>query len=190
METYNNNQNIDTREFNEDELINEEVEIQETVNYWKEQFDSIYLSEIGDEAFIFRLLSMEEYRELKDIADNKYHLEELVCQATVLDPVVPWSEDIYAGFASTLSLEILTRSYILSSDDEPIDVVQMIEAGGQALNESLEKQMPLVINHCFKEYTLKELKYMPLPNQIELFIQAQWVLENLMGQSLSFNTEE
>ena len=52
------------------------------------------------------------------------------------------------------------------------------------------KQIPLIIKHCFPEYTLDELELTPLPKQIELFSKAKWMLENLELVKLEFEEED
>lgn len=170
--------------------MSEEYSAEEIIQSWKDYYGEIHVAEINEETFIFRLLPKIEYQELKDVAEDNIELEEMVCTACVLEPIVDWTSDIYAGYTSSLAVEILEQSYIIQNKNNPIILEDIMESSFTKVANSLDTQMVLVIKHCFPEYSLEEIERMPMPRHFELFAKGRWMLEHLEGNPLDLKKEE
>ena len=165
----------------------EAEEAQLIIEQWKEIYGEVFVADIDSEYFIYRLISFEEYNALQEITDNRYDLEDLVVQSCVLDPETDWSDEIFAGYTSTLAELILKQSLVIV--EEGTDVKKLIEDKTKEVSNSFFEQLPLIIKHSFPEFTYKEIKQMPLSEQIEWYVRATWMLRNLEGMELSYNQE-
>lgn len=165
----------------------EAEEAQLIIEQWKEIYGEVFVADIDSEYFIYRLISLEEYNALQEITDNRYDLEDLVVQSCVLDPETDWTDEIFAGYTSTLAELILKQSLVIV--EEGTDVKKLIEDKTKEVSNSFFEQLPLIIKHSFPEFTYKEIKQMPLSEQIEWYVRATWMLRNLEGMELSYNQE-
>ena len=82
------------------------------LNQWREEYGEIYLSDIGDDTFIWRLLTRAEFKEVANKQAGPYEREEQYC---ALCTIWPENYDFMsglgkAGVPSILAEEILTKS--------------------------------------------------------------------------------
>lgn len=82
------------------------------LNEWREEFGEIYLSDIGDDTFIWRLLTRSEFKDVANKQAGPYEREEQYCALCTI-----WPEEYdflsglgKAGIPSILAEEILTKS--------------------------------------------------------------------------------
>lgn len=171
----------------EEEFTPEEVE--ETLTFWRETYGDVFIFQLKEDYLTCRLITTREYDTLFTQYEDKFDLEEAICQLCVLDPIVDWQDDIYAGYATSLARAILEKSMIILDPDQPYDLLSLINKKYDDISESLNEQMPLVIKHCFDEFTLLDIYAMPMPQQIELFVRAKWMLKNLESINLDYEEE-
>lgn len=171
----------------EEEFTPEEVE--ETLTFWRETYGDVFIFQLKEDYLTCRLITTREYDTLFTQYEDKFDLEEAICQLCVLDPLVDWQDDIYAGYATSLARAILEKSMIILDPDQPYDLLSLINKKYDDVSESLNEQMPLVIKHCFNEFTLLDIYAMPMPQQIELFVRAKWMLKNLESINLDYEDE-
>lgn len=186
-------------EFEQEELIEEleleeeeeftPEEVEETLTFWRETYGDVFIFQLKEDYLTCRLITTREYDTLFTQYEDKFDLEEAICQLCVLDPIVDWQEDIYAGYATSLARAILEKSMIILDPDQPYDLLSLINKKYDDVSESLNEQMPLVIKHCFNEFTLLDIYAMPMPQQIELFVRAKWMLKNLESINLDYEDE-
>lgn len=186
-------------EFEQEELIEEleleeeeeftPEEVEETLTFWRETYGDVFIFQLKEDYLTCRLITTREYDTLFTQYEDKFDLEEAICQLCVLDPLVDWQDDIYAGYATSLARAILEKSMIILDPDQPYDLLSLINKKYDDVSESLNEQMPLVIKHCFNEFTLLDIYAMPMPQQIELFVRAKWMLKNLESINLDYEDE-
>lgn len=184
-------------EFEQEELIEEleleeeftPEEVEETLTFWRETYGDVFIFQLKEDYLTCRLITTREYDTLFNQYEDKFDLEEAICQLCVLDPIVDWQDDIYAGYATSLARAILEKSMIILDPDQPYDLLSLINKKYDDISESLNEQMPLVIKHCFDEFTLLDIYAMPMPQQIELFVRAKWMLKNLESINLDYEEE-
>ena len=184
-------------EFEQEELIEEleleeeftPEEVEETLTFWRETYGDVFIFQLKEDYLTCRLITTREYDTLFTQYEDKFDLEEAICQLCVLDPIVDWQDDIYAGYATSLARAILEKSMIILDPDQPYDLLSLINKKYDDISESLNEQMPLVIKHCFDEFTLLDIYAMPMPQQIELFVRAKWMLKNLESINLDYEDE-
>lgn len=186
-------------EFEQEELIEEleleeeeeftPEEVEETLTFWRETYGDVFIFQLKEDYLTCRLITTREYDTLFNQYEDKFDLEEAICQLCVLDPIIDWQDDIYAGYATSLARAILEKSMIILDPDQPYDLLSLINKKYDDISESLNEQMPLVIKHCFDEFTLLDIYAMPMPQQIELFVRAKWMLKNLESINLDYEDE-
>lgn len=186
-------------EFEQEELIEEleleeeeeftPEEVEETLTFWRETYGDVFIFQLKEDYLTCRLITTREYDTLFNQYEDKFDLEEAICQLCVLDPIIDWQDDIYAGYATSLARAILEKSMIILDPDQPYDLLSLINKKYDDVSESLNEQMPLVIKHCFNEFTLLDIYAMPMPQQIELFVRAKWMLKNLESINLDYEDE-
>lgn len=186
-------------EFEQEELIEEleleeeeeftPEEVEETLTFWRETYGDVFIFQLKEDYLTCRLITTREYDTLFTQYEDKFDLEEAICQLCVLDPIIDWQDDIYAGYATSLARAILEKSMIILDPDQPYDLLSLINKKYDDVSESLNEQMPLVIKHCFNEFTLLDIYAMPMPQQIELFVRAKWMLKNLESINLDYEDE-
>lgn len=160
------------------------------IDQWKEQYGEVYLSEIHDNTFIYRLISLTEFNEIKEITETTQEFEEILCNRAVLDPIVNWTSDIYAGYTSSIAVEILQQSLLQPINGEPVDIIGRVEQDYAQLEVNFNEHMLLTIKNKFPEYSLREIELMPYPRLIKLFNKARWMLSVLDGTPLSLDNDE
>lgn len=171
-------------------LTKEHIDPEQLILEWKERYGYIYVAELNDIRFVFRLIPFKAYNEAVDKMEDLLELEEWVCKEAVLDPQVDWTDDIYAGFTKSLAETILEESLLVNRTDGGMNATELIEQEELKVSQSLLTQMPLIIKHCFQEYSLNDIQNMALPQQISLYAKAKWMLENLQGVTLSLEKEQ
>lgn len=158
---------------------------------WKKQYGYVYYTEISGNEFVYRLLGSKEYEMLESRAEDVTELDEMICELCILSPeAIDWQNDIFAGYVSSLGQSIREESLITPKEDGSSDVHTVIEEESRRISNHFVLQLPLIIKHCFPEYTLKELEEMSLKEQVDLYVKAAWMLKEFEGIELSLNSPE
>lgn len=171
------------------------MDVNQILEDWKKEYGNIFLTDINDQQFIFKLLSYEEYDEIIKNVEDSYDMDEAICRVAVLDPEVKdWEDEIFAGYVSTLSQLIREESLIIpraeNKENSDNQVIELLEEKGQQIANSFMMQLPIIIVHTFPQYTFEDVGKMSLYEQVDLYAKANWALENLAGIELSFDSEE
>lgn len=136
------------------------------------------------------MLGYKEYTELESRYSDLVEIDEQICQMCVLDPIIEdWEDYIYAGYCSTLGQAIREESLITPKEDGSTDLKRMIAEGSEKVSSQFLHQIPLVIKHCFQEYTIDAIEKMSLRKQIDLYVKALWMLDNFENIKMDFEEE-
>lgn len=173
----------------ENESAEQEWTLEEAILSWKETYGEIHTVHLGGHDFFFRLLSMDEYDTLRQIAGTPEDLEELVVQQALLEPVIEdLTSDIFAGIVTTLAVAILEESMIRERPDGSNNVKRVIDSTVDDISRRLMRQIPLTITQAFPAYKPTEIKEMSLKQQIDLYSEAIWVLTEIQGLEIDIET--
>lgn len=149
---------------------------------WKKKYGEVSFVEVKGITFHFRLLKRGEYDLLKKLNDDPLKLDEKVAQLCVLDPVIEdgWEDELYAGVTATLSRVILEESLIIPKPEDTSSFIEeLVNKKYNEINNSFEKQMPIIITKAFPSYKIEEIMDWPLTRQVDMYSRAIWLLNEI-----------
>lgn len=160
----------------------EREEFKKQIEEWKDQYyDSVYVTEIGDEAYIWRGLTKAEFRKANKYYEDDYDRAEFVCRQCVLYPEIDdYSLDMYAGVPETLTEDILKASGFTLTIKE-IDT-KIYEYEQEMM--TFDNQITCIIKEAFPEISLEEIEDWQFDKIIWYYSRAKWTLETLRGLNL------
>lgn len=154
---------------------------------WKKEYGEVFASQLEDFEFYFRLLTYKEYILLNEQAHDAIDLDESICRLCVLSPIVDdWSDEIFAGYTSTLGRLIREESLISSREDGSGNIKELISNGLEEIDNQFLLQMPAIICHAFPHYSIQEVEELSLRQQVDLYIKAAWTIKQFEGINLEF----
>lgn len=158
---------------------------------WKDTYGDIFLANIDDNEFVYRLIGYQEYLALENRGLDTMALDEAICKLCILDPVIEdWEEDIYGGYSSSLGQLIREDSLITPREDGSSDLKAIIQQESHRVSTTFLMQMPLIIKRSFPEYTIESIQEMDLPQQIDLYTKSLWMLENFENITMNFDDQD
>lgn len=158
---------------------------------WRELYGEIFLTEINDNEFVYRLLGYKEYIALEARGLDTVALDEQVCRLCILDPIIDdWEEEIYGGYSSSLGQLIREESMISPKEDGSSNLKDIIHQESNKVATTFLIQIPLIIKRSFPEYTIEQIEEMNLPQQINLYTKSLWMLENFENIKMDFDEPE
>lgn len=159
---------------------------------WQKEHGDIHFVVMGDIEFYFRLITRKEYQLLKRMEGNDFKVDEMVAEVCVIEPIVEdWTDEIYAGFVSTLSRVILEESLIIPKGNQSEGYIEsVVSSEYDNVMNNFELQMPAIIAKAFPAYTLETIDSWPLSKQIKRYAQAIYVLNNIDNYGINFIEEE
>jgi hypothetical protein len=151
------------------------------------KYGEVFLVEVEDDIYLFRLLTRQEYKEILQIADDKDMAEELVCQVAVLYPKDINFAQEKAGIPALLAPHIVNESgfgtlqkshYYFSKYKEEMNKFEM--------------QAEATIQAAFPMITEEEMQTWTVNKFMRMLAKAEWVLNNIKGYDIAFKdvTEE
>ena len=157
----------------------------EQLEKWKEKYGPIYVTEIRDQVFIWRLLTRKEHKLALELYEDDLERNEFVCRRCVLEPEIEdYSSDIYAGIPDLLAHEILTQSGFMDANH----LKQMMREYDQEM-EIFENQIPCVIKEAFPDIPMEEIESWPWPKTLWYFSRAKFVLSHLRQIPIQFQEQ-
>ena len=172
------------------------MDVNDILESWKSEYGNIFLTEINEHSFIFRLLTYAEHEAIVAVAEDQLDVDEMICELCVLDPVVEdWSDQTFAGYIDTLGRLIREESLLTpreldteeGQESEANDLISIINQKSNQLANTFMMQLPVIIVHTFSQYTFEDIESMSLLEQIDLYTKANWALKNLEGVELAFD---
>lgn len=165
---------------NEQGKLVTEKEAKEQLIKWKDQYHSVFVTEINEIQFVWRELSRAEFRKSVDYFDDDYDRAEYICKLCVLDPMVDYDEDIYAGIPETLAQQIMEESGFTPDNTKIKSLMREYEADMQRF----ENQVSCVIAEVFPQIPLDEIEHWNVEKTLWYFSRANWILKTLRGVEL------
>ena len=150
---------------------------------WKKAYGYVYYVEIDEQEYVYRQVGMGEYAEMERIAEDGLHMDEMLCRACLLFPEIEDWDEVSAGVPRSLS-EAIRQDSGISTSVEDMTLLRIIEEEKELVYNRFIFQMPLIIKHCFPEFSFQEIQDMSLREQGEYYARATWMLEMLEGTKL------
>lgn len=175
------------QELHPEEVSDEELHRQLTE--WRNTYFAVYLSyfeEYG--SLIWRALSPAEHRNAMYSLDDDFARAEYICRVCTLDPIdVPYHEDNFpAGIPEALCAQILKESGF--TDDQSKFHALMSQNDDDMTR--LQHQVAPIICAAFPQYYLEDVEYWTMDRSMWYFSRATWVLREIRGVNLEFQSDE
>lgn len=147
----------------------------------KIEFGEVFLAEVEDDTYIFRLLTRKEYKEILQISDNKDMAEELICQMAVIYPQGLNFATGEAGLPSLLSPHIVNESGFgdMQKSHYYFDTYR-------SRMNAFEMQAEAAIQAAFPQFTEEEMQDWTVEKLMRTLAKAEWILKNVKGYPISF----
>lgn len=146
-----------------------------------EKYKNVYTCEIGDEFYIYKLLTKLEYEALTSQIEDELDLQDAVVETCVLYPEDLIADDMLPGDVYQLSSIIVANSYVL-----PEDRLLMLEAFSAEMSQ-LDNVICSLILRAFPSYRWDELENMTYPELYKMYCRAEWYLLNVAQEPLEFS---
>lgn len=150
-------------------------ELEQMLIGFRNQYGEVYVTEIGDEEFIFRTISPKEYRELVEFAQNEEDAFERVCNTAVLWPRIDFSRG-KAYLPTTLAPVILEESGFGGSHKE----IELLMQYRQWM-AGFDAQAPVIIATAFPQYRLEEIEEWTKEKIVKYATMAEWQFRFIRG---------
>lgn len=169
---------MDEKELSNNSQLEEEEEARIQFEAWKEQYWNLYMTEVGGVDFLFREISLREYRIARRLYDeDQTSLEEYICKKCVLEPDDFNFTDCIAGIPTTLANLILYESGFVE-DTGKLD--GYIEKYREEMN-LVNNQIICAIKEAFPELSIEEIENWPMQKTVWYFSRAEYILYTLRG---------
>ena len=152
------------------------------IEKWKDEYyGAVYVTEIEDDAFVWRGLTKAEFKKAQEYYDDDYDRAEYVCRQCVLYPEIDdWGLEIYAGIPEVLTEHILRESGFTLT---PKEVDQKILEYEKQM-QTFDNQITCIIKEAFPDISLEEIENWQFEKVMWYYSRAKWTIENLRGIKL------
>jgi hypothetical protein len=161
------------------ETYEDELQFKEQVAAWQGEFGSVYTIEINEVFFIFRELTLGEWKRIENAYEDELEQKEQVCKTAVLYPVIEdYSIGLFAGVPELLALSICTESCLTedTSKQEFLKKKWMYKVETQ-----VDMQIPLMIKEAFQDIPIETIESWPMSKLIEYYAKARYILSRYRG---------
>jgi hypothetical protein len=150
----------------------------EHVIHFKSNYEEVYLVELLDQEFVFRVVGREEYKAILDACEDLSDVQETLCQTAVLYPDGYDFIDNVAGLAETISNFILDASGLTEGQAKGL-----LEQYRQEM-QVFDYQADVIIHEAFPEFSIEHIQNWSVKKMMYYLARAEWVLINLKGVPL------
>lgn len=166
----------------------EEQEIfKRQIEEWKDQYYGVvYVTEIGDIAYIWRGLTKNEFKKANEYYENDFDRAEYVCRKCVLHPIIEdWGLEMYAGVPETITTEILNVSgFSLTTKEVDLRIAEY-----ERQMNTFDNQISCVIKEAFPDISLEEIDNWQFDKVMWYYARAKWTLQTFRGITLERDEE-
>lgn len=157
--------------------MNTPQELQEMLLHFRNTYEEVYVTEIGDQEYIFRTISPKEHKDIAEFADNEDDAFERICNLAVLWPKIDFRYG-KAYLPTMLAPLILEESCFGGNHKELSLLIQyrqkMADFGTQA---------PVIIATAFPQYRIEEIEQWTKEKIIKYATMAEWQFREIRGIS-------
>lgn len=161
--------------------------LEEIIIKAKKQYDAVFSTVIGEDLFVWRLLTHKEIELIdKSSIGDKYTREELICQYAVIYPDDIIFASYKAGIPEILSSQILNESGF-SSVKKIYNYLDEVRAD---LSTNFISQASIAIVSAFPQYKFEEIEEWDVEKFITMAARAEWKLQNIDDKKFGFRKTE
>lgn len=161
-------------------------DIERQIIEFRNQYDEVYLTRIGDEDYIWRTLTKKEHREIAEFALNDYDAFERICQVAVLYPKTNFATTGLAYLPEQLAPLILNESGYGELRKEQY----LLTVFRNQIENSFEEQAQIIINRAFPYIMFEEMENWTKEKLLKFVSRAEWQLSFIDKRDIRLMTEE
>lgn len=151
----------------------------------KLKYGNIFSTVIGDDAYIWRLITPSEYEIIVKTSGHDLDLkEELICQYAVVFPPTDFSK-CKAGVPIQLSKQILRESGFSASNK----IKEHLAICRENVATRFQEQSVILIASAFPQYKLEEIEGWDMEKLIHMVARAEWKMTNIDGKEFIFDDD-
>lgn len=156
----------------------QEINIEELVAKYVDQYENIVASKIDNEFFLYRVLGRAEYKAIyEDEQFTQLEKENLVIQTCLVYPEHYDLDECPAGIPTQLCKEILEASLIVDENT----LCEILDNERLAFLSDENNILNCMILSAFPSLNLEEVENWPMEKAIKYYTRAEWILSNLQG---------
>lgn len=133
----------------------------------------IYSYEIGEDFYMYRLITKKEYHYYMSAGLDELELQDIICNTCILYPEKLDIDDMLAGDVTELAKLIISQSCVDFSDRKTL-----IEMYREEMID-LDNEMICIIIKAFPAYKIEDIENMDYPTFYKLYTRAEWLLQKL-----------
>lgn len=149
-----------------------------------EKHKSVYVTTIGDDVYMYKLLTKLEYELMSAQVDDDLDLQDAIVASCILYPEDLDIDEMYNSDIATLAQTIVSESCVM-----PQDRLLMLEMFSSEMQQ-LDNVMCCIILRAFPAYKLEDIERMEYPEFYRLYTRAEWYVLNILEDPLVFSPTE
>lgn len=150
----------------------ENMGVEEIILHFRNKYEEVYLTTVGDEDYIWRTLTQKEHREIAEFATNDFDAFERICEVAVLYPEVNFRTTGLAYIPEMVAPHILEESgYGQFRKEKPL-----LEIFRNQMNSNFDKQAEVLINRAFPYITFEVMENWTKEKLLKHVAKAEWSL--------------
>lgn len=163
------------------------LELEKAIIDAKNKYGNVYSITIGEDVFVWRLLTQKEYEIInKSCSGDKYIKEEMICQYVTVYPKDILYSTYKAGIATQLSKHILQESGF--SDNGK--AYHFLDACREDNDRNFITQAHIVVASAFPQYKFEEIESWDIEQLIDMVSKAEWKLNVIDNKPFRFEKIE
>jgi hypothetical protein len=164
----------------------ENHEIERLIIQFRDEYDEVYLTTIGDTDYIWRTLTRKEHGEIAEFAVNDYDAYERICVTAVLFPKFDFAHQGLAYIPEQLAPQILDESGYGQLRKEQ----QLLTIFRNQMENQFEAQAEVIINRAFSYITFDEMENWTKEKLLKYVARAEWQLAFIDKRDIRLLTDE
>jgi hypothetical protein len=161
-------------------------EIERRIIEFRDTYDEVYLTAIGDADYIWRTLTKKEHREIAEFAKDDYDAFERICQTAVLYPETNFSTTGLAYIPEQLAPQILNESGYGELRKEQY----LLTAFRNQIENNFDEQAQIIINRAFPYITFEEMENWTKEKLLKYVSRAEWSLSFIDKKDIKLMTAD
>lgn len=142
---------------------------------------NIFFADIGEQIYIYKALGRKAYKGLVNNPNiSPIELEDKICEEVILYPEDFNADECDAGVPTELYEQILTNSFLSSTED----MINLLEACREEVDQ-LDIQMSCIISEAFPAYDMDEIEEWDMIKFCRMYAKAEWKLKNMRNSQLN-----
>jgi len=155
--------------------MNTSQELQQMLLHFRNTYEEVYVTEIGDQEYIFRTISPKEHKDIAEFAENEDDAFEQVCNLAVLWPEMDFRYG-KAYLPTMLAPLILEESSFGGNHKELVLLMQYRQK-----MQTFDAHAPVIIATAFPQYRIEEIEGWTKEKIIKFATMAEWQFQTIRG---------